>query len=175
MTVALTGFMACGKSTFGRAAAELLGWVFIDLDREIEKVHGTVADIFSRGGEPLFRELESSTLESVLAGSSGTDCIIALGGGTVLSDTNMEILRSTGVFIIWLDTAFGIILSELSNSERPLVKEKRTDEIRALYDIRRKRYRECADATVRIEDTDFKYAIENIATTAKAVEMAQRG
>ncbi len=167
MTVALTGFMACGKSTFGRAAAELLGWNFIDLDREIENAHGKVAEIFSRGGEPLFRELESRTLESVLAGCSGSDCIIALGGGTVLSDTNMSILRSEGVFIIWLDTAFGIILSELSNSERPLVKKKSTDEIRALYDLRKSRYESCADASVRIEDTDFKSAIENIAATAK--------
>lgn len=166
MTVALTGFMACGKSTFGRAAAELLGWDFIDLDREIEKAQGTVADIFSRGGELLFRELESRTLESVLAGYSGTDRIIALGGGTVLSDANMTILRSNGVFIIWLDTSFEIILSELSNAERPLVKEKSTEEIRALYDLRRGRYESCADATVRIDSTDYESAIKRIAELA---------
>ena len=35
MIVALTGFMASGKTTFGRAAAERLGWRFVDLDDEI--------------------------------------------------------------------------------------------------------------------------------------------
>ncbi len=166
MIVALTGFMACGKSTFGRAASELLGWRFVDLDKEIEKSHGSVPDIFSRGGESLFRNLESDTLEAVLTGCAAKNCIIALGGGTVLSDTNMKILRRNGVFTIWLDTSFGIILSELSNAERPMVKKKSTEEIRALYDLRRSRYESCADAVVRIDSPDYESAIKRIAELA---------
>ena len=32
----LTGFMGCGKTTVGRALADSLGWMFADLDQEIE-------------------------------------------------------------------------------------------------------------------------------------------
>lgn len=167
MAVALTGFMACGKTTFGKAAAALLGWRFIDLDKEIEAACGPVTEIFEQGGEPLFRELETRTLESVMEESKDEDCIIALGGGTVLSDVNTHILRKNGTFLIWLDTSFDIILSELSNAERPLVQKKSTEDIRALFDIRRKRYEECSDAIVRIDSTDYKSAVEHIAAVAR--------
>ncbi len=164
-TVALAGFMACGKSTFGRAAAGILGWDFIDLDKRIEESHGPIPDIFSQGGETLFREIESGTLESVLKETECRDCIVALGGGTVLSERNLGILRDNGVSIIWLDTSFDIILSEMDNSRRPLVQEKSPEEIRALYDARRQRYASCADATVRILSTDYTKAIDDIVKT----------
>lgn len=168
-TVALAGFMACGKSTFGRAAAEILGWQFADLDRKIEESYGPILDIFSRGGESLFREIESGVLKSVLKASEGRSCLVALGGGTVLSDRNMEILRDNGAFIIWLDTSFDIILSELGNADRPLVREKSEEEIRALYDARRRRYASCADAVVRIESTDYAKAINDIVATVRSI------
>ena len=47
MTVALAGFMASGKTTFGRAAAAQLGWAFIDLDERIAATYGTPAEIFA--------------------------------------------------------------------------------------------------------------------------------
>ena len=47
MIVALTGFMASGKTTFGRAAAERLGWDFVDLDALIATRYGTPAEIFA--------------------------------------------------------------------------------------------------------------------------------
>lgn len=168
-TVALAGFMACGKSTFGRAAAAILGWQFVDLDKRIEESHGPIPDIFTRGGEALFREIESGVLESVLNESENRNCLVALGGGTVLSERNMEILRGSGTFIIWLDTSFDIILSELNNADRPLVQEKSEEEIRALYDARRGRYATCADAAVKIESTDYAKAINGIVETVRSI------
>lgn len=170
-TVVLTGFMACGKSTFGRAAAEILGWQFVDLDKRIEESSGPIPAIFSRGGEPLFREIESGVLESVLKKSEGRSCLVALGGGTVLSDRNMKILRGNGAFIIWLDTSFDIILSELGNAKRPLVQEKSEEEIRALYNTRRKRYAACADAVVKIESADYAKAVNDIIAISEAHQL----
>ncbi len=37
--------MASGKTTFGRAAAEKIGWRFVDLDEIITARHGTPAEI----------------------------------------------------------------------------------------------------------------------------------
>ena len=40
MVVILIGPTACGKSTVGRALAEALGWVFVDVD-DLSATHGT--------------------------------------------------------------------------------------------------------------------------------------
>ena len=102
MIVALTGFMASGKTTFGRAAAERLGWDFVDLDALIATRYGTPAEIFAAGGEGRFREIESQLLDEALAADGHT--VLALGGGTVLREENLRRIKA-GAVIIWLDTA----------------------------------------------------------------------
>src|SRR5579871_2358329 len=94
--IALTGFMAAGKSTVGRALAGLLNWRFIDLDSEIERAEGqTIREIFARRGEAAFRRLESETLRAILAGASRA-AVIALGGGTFVQPQNPELLAAGG-------------------------------------------------------------------------------
>lgn len=62
--VTLIGLPGTGKSECGKLTAELLGWSFADADKWIESAYGaTVADLFSREGEPFFRELERLTLQ----------------------------------------------------------------------------------------------------------------
>ena len=59
----LVGFMGTGKTTVGRAAAQRLGFTFVDSDHEIERAQGrSIADIFARDGEPasIFRSAPSS-------------------------------------------------------------------------------------------------------------------
>ena len=80
MIAALTGFMASGKTTFGRAAAERLGWTFVDLDERITEAHGSPAEIFASQGEARFREIESAMLKEALQTTDPT--VLALGGGT---------------------------------------------------------------------------------------------
>ena len=62
MIVALTGFMASGKTTFGRAAAERLGWMFVDLDEVITVKHGTPAEIFSNPKEQRTKDFLNKVL-----------------------------------------------------------------------------------------------------------------
>lgn len=162
MTIALTGFMACGKSTFGRAAAQILGWRFIDLDSCITERYGSIGEIFEQGGEPLFRLRESEILSEQL--ESEGDILLALGGGTILDRGNLDLVRSKAR-IVWIDTSFDIILSEILNSERPLVKEKSTEEIRALYNSRRPLYSSAADVTFVVDDTDYRAVITRLAET----------
>ena len=83
MTICLTGFMGCGKSSVGRALAEGLGFPFTDLDDYIVRMTGrTVTQIFS-GGEADFRDFELRALREVLGKVGGRDWVIALGGGTL--------------------------------------------------------------------------------------------
>ena len=103
MNVALTGFMGCGKTTYGRAAAERAGIPFYDLDDAVLEAHNTafpelecesVSEIFRVMGESYFRNLETSTLKELLSGSEGM--ILALGGGAVVREENKAVLREIG-------------------------------------------------------------------------------
>jgi shikimate kinase len=103
--VALTGFMAAGKSTVGRVLASVLRWRFLDLDCEIEcrsKLH--IHELFATHGELHFRRIEADALRSVLEQASAPT-IIALGGGTFIESQNADLLHSQGAHVVFLDLA----------------------------------------------------------------------
>jgi len=73
--------MGAGKSTIGEEAARLSGRPFVDLDREIERRHGPIRELFERS-EPDFRQAEEQLAAEAL--SAAAPAVIALGGGAVL-------------------------------------------------------------------------------------------
>ncbi len=156
--------MASGKTTFGRAAAERLGWDFVDLDQVITERYGTPAEIFAARGESAFRDIETQVLGEMLG--SERDTVLSLGGGTVLRDENLQLLRQYAR-IIWLDTDFAIIISEIGNADRPVVRGRSIDDIRALYDERRPRYAAAADLVFPIASTDYDQVIADLAETIR--------
>ena len=84
MTISLTGFMGCGKSSAGRELAGRLGARFVDLDAEIVAREGrSIPDIFREGGEAAFRSAELAVLRAVL------DEADAAGGRFVTSTPSM--------------------------------------------------------------------------------------
>jgi shikimate kinase len=108
--VALTGFMAVGKSTIGRVLACLLHWRFVDLDCEIERrTSHTIRDIFTQRGEPYFRQLENETLHAVLT-AANNPMVIALGGGTYVQPENSALLRKHGVRVVFLELELETLL-----------------------------------------------------------------
>ena len=166
MIVALTGFMASGKTTFGRAAAERLGWDFVDLDEVITGRYGTPAEIFAAQGEAAFRDLETETLGEVL--QSERDTVLSLGGGTILRAENLHLLKEHAT-LIWLDTDFAIILSEIGNADRPVVRGRSIAQIRALYDERRPHYAAAADIIFPIHSTDYEQVITDLSATIQSL------
>ncbi len=100
--VYLTGFMASGKSTIGIILANTLGWNFFDLDRLIEeKVGKSVRKIFEENGEKFFRELETQTLRDIC---ELENYIIALGGGTIANQINLDIIKLSG-YLVYLESS----------------------------------------------------------------------
>jgi shikimate kinase len=124
MRVYLTGFMASGKSAVGRALATRLGYGFLDLDASIEATAGrSISEIFRDEGEPAFRMAEQSAL---FATGTLEDHVIAVGGGALVPDENMEWALASGV-VIFLDVPLEEIIRRLlrSRTRRPLVEAMR--------------------------------------------------
>ncbi len=166
--VYLTGFMGSGKSTVGPILANTLGWDFYDLDQLIEKKTGQkIRTIFEEKGEKFFRNLETETLKEV---SIGNEAIISLGGGTIVSDTNLEILKSHGT-IIFLESSFDSIYKRLRyKRDRPVLltnseaEVKREEFIKRISDIyaERKRYYDQADLRVNTDSISVGETVDKI-------------
>ena len=93
--IVLTGMPSSGKTTVGKALAELLGRPFIDTDAVIvERAGKPITDIFSELGEAGFRDLETQAVKDVA--NTHTGAIIATGGGAILRDENVRALKRTG-------------------------------------------------------------------------------
>jgi len=147
MVVTLTGFMGCGKSSVGRALSTLLCLPFIDLDRQIEQQQGcSIAQIFETGGEKAFRAAE---LECLRKAVESDGCVIALGGGTVMTPEAADIVFGKTVSI-YLSISPEIIRKRVEHSHtvRPLFDGMTFQQ---LYDSRRPVY-ERASATISTDN-----------------------
>lgn len=144
--IILTGFMGTGKTEVGRELSNMLGWKLIDVDDEIVKSKKmSINDLFSQLGEPVFRDIEADMIRSVAANKK---TIISTGGGAVLRQENMDVLRKNGI-IVCLTASPEIILERTGNSdERPLLRAGNPlEKIRELLDFRKPFY-ERADIVI---------------------------
>lgn len=151
--VFLVGFMGAGKSSVGAALGRRLNWNFEDLDDRIERrERRTVAQIFRESGEPAFRRAERSALQDVLEGIHDQARVVALGGGAFVQGSNAELLRSSGVPIIFLDAPVEELWERCCRqaneaaAERPLLRS--LDHFRELHEKRRPQY---CEASLTIE------------------------
>jgi shikimate kinase / 3-dehydroquinate synthase len=124
----LSGFMATGKSTVGRRIGELCGVGFEDLDARIEARAGaTVAEIFSRHGEPEFRALERAELDAVLADPSPR--VVALGGGALVSRDARLTALERAIVVTLSAPAETIAARTAGDTSRPLLSPRRLPEL----------------------------------------------
>jgi shikimate kinase len=145
--------MGAGKSSVGAALGRRLNWNFEDLDDRIERrERRTVAQIFRESGEPAFRRAERSALQDVLEGIHDQARVVALGGGAFVQGSNAELLRSSGVPIIFLDAPVEELWERCCRqaneaaAERPLLRS--LDHFRELHEKRRPQY---CEASLTIE------------------------
>lgn len=117
--IVLIGFMGTGKTSTGRLLASRLGRTFIDIDKKVEEQVGmTITEIFARYGEEFFRRTEHNLIAEAAAAENA---VIATGGGVVLSQDNMSLLRANGV-IISLSASIGTIIERTGRRDtRPLL------------------------------------------------------
>lgn len=125
--VFLTGFMASGKSHFGRQLARLCAVPFHDLDAYIELRQGrSISALFADGGEAAFRLLERDALERLVdgirTGPPSPLTIVATGGGTPCTPGAMAWMNARGT-TLWLNPPFEVLLERLRAglAHRPLL------------------------------------------------------
>lgn len=126
----IVGYMASGKTTFGRALARRLGWDFIDLDEQIEVEQGrSIPELMRSVGEPAFRAMESAALKKT---SARRKVIVACGGGTPCFGGNMEFMTLHG-HTLWLVASPEKMAEriELQAGSRPLAAGKSGPELLA--------------------------------------------
>jgi shikimate kinase len=149
--IALIGFMAVGKSAIGRTLAKKLRRRFVDLDRVIEKSEGRkVREIFEHKGEAYFRQLEKQALAEVLEKNNQ---IIATGGGVILDDQNLQILREKAL-LIGLSAEMDVLLARAGDAtKRPLLQGSNRRE--RIEDLLRQRAARYAQAHVTIDTSNL--------------------
>ncbi len=164
MIISLSGFMACGKSSSGKILARLLSADFIDLDEAVvESQNLSIPEIFSRGGESLFREMEFQSLSEILESHSGSDLVLALGGGAVTYEPTRKLLLEK-TRLVYLKADLATIKKRLGDTDpsRPLFKN--ADE---LFEKRRPIY-EKAGMTI---DTEGKSPLDVAILIAKGISL----
>lgn len=145
----LVGPPGAGKSTVGALLAERLHVEFTDADELIVARDGrSISEIFTGGGEPLFRELEEEAVAEALHTHRG---VLALGGGAVLSERTRKALRGHRVVFLSVNTSEGVRRTGLSAARPLLAGVNPRATFKALLDARLPLYREVATAEVATE------------------------
>ncbi len=147
--------MGTGKTAVGRELSRLLDMKLIDVDTEIEKSEKiTINEIFKHFGEPRFREIETDMIRKL---SESKNTIISTGGGAVLKQENMDILRKNGVIVCLTASPETIFKRTSTNNDRPLLQvENPLERIKELLNFRKPFYQK-ADVMI---DTEGKNPLQ---------------
>ena len=162
--VYLAGFMGCGKSTVARELERRTGMPTVDIDAAIVEREGvSIPEIFADKGEEEFRNIETEVLreESEKGGR-----IIACGGGVVLRDENITIMKRYGTVILLTARPETIYSRVCSDTNRPLLNNNMSVEhISNMLEARRAAYEKSADIVIETDNID----VSDIAYTIKKI------
>ena len=139
----LVGMMGVGKTTVGALVAERMERPLVDSDGFVmERTNQTIPELFSKG-EEVFRSAERAAIVEIAAMADG---VVSTGGGVVLDDENVRVMRSSGTIVL-LEADTDALIERLSGfDDRPLATD--TETIADIATARTARYRDVADHVV---------------------------
>jgi len=146
----LIGMMGSGKSQTGPDLAKMINYAFVDTDDVIEKASKqSIADIFEKDGETVFRDLEKQVLKEI---SQHHSLVIATGGGLVTIPENWGILHQGIVIWLDLDLKRSIKRIESDDKKRPLLNDDDLSQtFSQIYESRKPIYLE-SDLRIEVEE-----------------------
>jgi shikimate kinase len=148
--VSLIGYRGTGKTSVAQHLSTRIGWPWIDADAELElRAGATIKEIFERGGETAFRDLETTI---VLELAARDRLILAWGGGVILRERNRIAIRRG--LVVWLQADPATIWQRIAadpatSRRRPNLTSGGIQEIEQLLAARTPLYQECADLSVQ--------------------------
>ncbi len=165
MKIILIGYRGSGKSAVGRHLSRKLGIPFVDADRLVEKEAGmSIAELVSLKGWQEFRKRETQTLTAL---QEPTVCVLATGGGAVLTDENRKQLKKAGV-VIYLKAELPDIVERLrrdakrASSRPPLTSGNLIEETRVVFAERAPLYEATADYAIDTRNKNIVQVAEEI-------------
>ncbi len=146
--IILVGMPASGKSTFGKSYAAFSNRYFLDFDKYFEfTTKKKISEVFAKEGEESFRAMESKVLRRL---EKKHNHVIAMGGGTLLSEENFDFARKLGLIVLITacdETLASRIWNEqnLKKPQRPLFIECHTyqetlTKVKSLFEQRKDSY-----------------------------------
>jgi shikimate kinase len=112
MKIALIGYRATGKTTVGGTLSDILKIPYWDTDFMIQRNMGmSITEMVKEKGWDYFRAKEKEVIRFL---AQKGDCVIATGGGMVLDQENVDLLKQTSLFI-WLHSPAKDIVERLRN------------------------------------------------------------
>ncbi|MGB9727113.1 MAG: shikimate kinase [Nitrososphaeria archaeon] len=165
--VVFIGFMAVGKTSVAKEVAYRLGKKYVSTDELIiSKLNKSISRIFEEDGERFFREVEKNVVKEA---SLMEDAVIDCGGGVILYEENVKVLKSNGI-IFFLhatpETLFERSLNELG--ARPLLGNKFTlDDVKRLLARRMPLYLDAADYIVDTTDCSIEVVADKVISVLK--------
>jgi shikimate kinase len=169
----LIGFRCTGKSSVGRSLSEKLGRSFVDTDSLlVTKQKMSIKEIVGAHGWESFRQMEHAILKEVCISD---EQVVATGGGVVLNEDNVMLMKKSGR-IIWLKaTAESIKARMLQDKDtqdfRPaLTLDSNISEIEETLHSRESLYKKAMDFFVDTDDRAIRVITDVIIKKLKALD-----
>jgi len=157
----LIGFMGVGKTSVSKELSRKLHIKVYEIDEIIQEEQGrSVSKIFGESGEIFFRKEETRILHQI---SNNKNCVVSTGGGIILKEENVEIMRKTGVIILLKATSQTIYNRLKDTDSRPILKDNMNVEfIQSLMDKRSRFYEISKDIEIITDDKSIGEICDDI-------------
>lgn len=151
--IMLIGFMGAGKTTVSKKLSVDLKLPEVDMDSYIVRHEGrTITQIFDEEGEDGFRKIETKCIKEI---QKVKGRIVSCGGGAVLKDENVKIMKESGIIVLLTATPETIYNRVKNNNDRPILNGNMNVEfIEQLMNKRKDRYLQVADVIIATDDKD---------------------
>lgn len=162
MNLVFIGYRGTGKTEVSTLVAQRLGRQRVGMDATlVERLGESIPDFVAREGWDAFREAESTLVEELAARD---DLVIDCGGGVVVRDSNIEVLRKRGR-LVWLKASVGVIAQRIGgDNQRPSLTGSKSfvEEIGEVLSQRMPLYKKACDFEVMTDPLSIPETAEQV-------------
>lgn len=163
--IILIGYMGSGKTSISKKLGEILDREVIELDNIISNKAGiSINEIFNKYGEDYFRDMETQVLKESL---NKNNTIISTGGGIIVKEENIELLKDSGIVIYLMISPEEVIIRTRKDNTRPLLKDKNIGKIENMIKNREEKYEKASDFKIDTNNKNIDKIIEEILLVIK--------